>query len=58
MYFQPNQYNVIHSNMIFQVYYSVTDCRTQCTMQETEGGEGVQLKGDWVMPGRELSIGG
>lgn len=58
MYFQPNQCNVVHSNMIFQVYYSVSDCRTQCTVQEAEGGEGVQLKGDWAGPGTVLSIGG
>lgn len=54
MYFRPNQYNVIHSNMIFQVYYSVSGYRTQGTMQKTKPGEGVQLKGDWVRPDRVL----
>jgi len=34
MYFQLNQYNLIHSNMVFQVYYSVIEYRrTQCTIQ-------------------------
>lgn len=37
--------------MIFQVYYSVTGYRTQCSVQETKGG-------DWVRPGTELGIGG
>lgn len=58
MYFQPNQYNVIHSNMMFRVYYSTSDYRAQCTVQETKRGEGVQLKGDWVRPDRVLSVGG
>lgn len=43
--------------MIFQVYYSVSGCRTQGTMQKTKPGEGVQRKGDWVRPDGVLTDG-